>query len=91
MPVCYPVCYYIYVHARLLIGTDRASLLGVKFGDSQMTSHAGGGDGNVWYKLVHANLLGWGLQSLGGEMKNNVNPITKTPWKGVPICRKTEY
>ena len=46
---------------------------------SQMISQAGGGDGNVWYKLVHANLLGWGLQSLGGEMKNNVNPITKTP------------
>ena len=31
-PVCHPVCYCIYVYARLLIGTDRASLLGVKFG-----------------------------------------------------------
>jgi len=30
-----------------------ASLLGVKFGGSQMTSHAGGGYGNVWYKLVY--------------------------------------
>ena len=48
-----------------------------------MTSHAGGGYGDVWYKLVHANLLGWGLQSLGGEMKINVNPITNITY-GLP-------
>ena len=37
--------YYI-MHAHTpVMSTAIASLLGVKFGDSQMTSHAGGGDG----------------------------------------------
>ena len=36
---------------------------------SQMISHAGGGYGDVWYKLVHANLLGRGLQSWVGKSK----------------------
>jgi len=44
-----------------------------------MISHAGGGDGRSQVGVGTANLLGWGLQSLGGEMKNNVIPITKTP------------
>ena len=60
---------------------------------SQMTSHAGGGDGNVWYKLVQATYLGGlvrvnkrmhsrfggGDFSWVGEIRNNVNPITETP------------
>jgi len=39
--------------------------------------------------------LGWdwvGLKNNApAEIKNNVKPITKTPCKGVPICRKTEH
>jgi hypothetical protein len=38
------------------MSTARASLLGVKFGTSQMISQAGGGDGNVWY-LYQKNQL----------------------------------
>ena len=34
------------------------SLLGVKFGDSQMISQAGDGYGNVWYKLVYIMMYG---------------------------------
>ena len=36
------------------------SLLGVKFGDSQMISQAGDGYGNVWYKLVYNDVRAGG-------------------------------
>ena len=69
------------------MSTDRASLLGVKFGDSQMTSHAGGGDGKRQVGVGTSQLLRVGTSVLGGkirnnassEMKNNVIPITETP------------
>ena len=72
------------------MSTDIASLLGVKFGDSQMTSHAGGGDGRRLLGVGTSQLLRVGTSVLGGEirnnasseMKNNVIPITETPCKG---------
>ena len=46
----------------LVMSTARASLLGVKFGDSQMTSHAGGGDGRSQVGVGTSQLL-----RVGGE------------------------
>ena len=86
------LCMLLYICVRsLVMSTDRASLLGVKFGDSQIIRQAGGGDGSRLLGVGTSQLLRVGTLVLGGEIKNNVNPITKTPWKGVPICRKTEY
>ena len=56
-----------------------------------MISHAGGGDGRRQVGVGASQLLRVGTSVLGRGIKNNVKPITETPWKGVPICRKTEY
>ena len=72
---------------RLKRSTAIASLLGVKFGVSQMISHAGGGNGSRLVGVGTSQLLRVGTSVLGGEirnnasseMKNNVIPIMETP------------
>ena len=50
------------------MSTAIASLLGVKFGISQMTSHAGGGDGRRQVGVGTSQLLRVGTSVLGGEI-----------------------
>jgi len=40
------------------MSTARASLLGVKFGDSQMTSHAGGGEDRTLLDITMGGIWG---------------------------------